>query len=327
MSSVTTLNDQYFSLYSYCIPVLGKDSAIICNFQSASYTTIPLFIYEVLTEYLDYSISKISEVYNDENGDILKYFNLLAKRKVGLFTAEPNKFDKIEMVWKSPYPIASAVVEVKDPGGFNYLGLLDQLQELQCVHLELRFFDGCDLDFLQRLLNHSNESCLKSIDLLLPYYGVNRKLKKLTALVKESKKVACTVLYGTSDKIELIEDCIFSTDQLLNTSKSFKDIPADEYVINLPFFCESMFFNPYYNRKVGIDHEGNIKNCTSHEKSFGNINSHLLSDVIHTEEFRKLWFVNNDKIEGLKDSPLRYFQMITHELEYINTNNYRILDA
>ena len=83
----------------------------------------------------------------------------------------------------------------------------------------------------------------------------------------------------------------------------------EQFVINLPFFTESQSHNTCLHRKVAIDREGNIKNCPSMARSFGNIKDTHLVDVIANEEFTKLWHIKKDQISICQDCEFRHVCM------------------
>ena len=63
--------------------------------------------------------------------------------------------------------------------------------------------------------------------------------------------------------------------------------------MNIELFSEAQKYNTYYNKKISIDCNGNIKNCLSNEKHFGNISKNKLSDIIKKREYNYLWNINN----------------------------------
>jgi SPASM domain peptide maturase of grasp-with-spasm system len=76
--------------------------------------------------------------------------------------------------------------------------------------------------------------------------------------------------------------------------------------INKSLFTESQNHNTCLNRKLCIDAEGNIKNCPSMPRSFGNIKDTTLLEAIEKEGFKDLWFITKDQIEVCKDCEFRY---------------------
>jgi len=71
-------------------------------------------------------------------------------------------------------------------------------------------------------------------------------------------------------------------------------------------YPELLKHNNCLNRKISIDTKGNIKNCPSTQKSFGNIKNTTLADATEKLVFKKYWN-NKNKIHLCKNCEFRYF--------------------
>jgi radical SAM protein with 4Fe4S-binding SPASM domain len=74
----------------------------------------------------------------------------------------------------------------------------------------------------------------------------------------------------------------------------------------MDLFTEAMSHNTYFNRKVSIDVNGFIKNCSSNLKSFGNVKKEKIHDIITKKNFQKLWNSKKDQTEVCMDCEFRY---------------------
>ena len=83
-------------------------------------------------------------------------------------------------------------------------------------------------------------------------------------------------------------------------------IHPDLFVVNLPFYTESIKYNTCLNRKVSIDSNGNIKHCPAMNKSAGNINDDSIKKLIENEGFKEIWYIVKDRIDICKDCEFRY---------------------
>ena len=86
-------------------------------------------------------------------------------------------------------------------------------------------------------------------------------------------------------------------------------------------------YNPYLNKKVYISPEGNVKNDSYYTEIFGNIYTQDIEDIIGLNSFRYLWGINNDKIEILKDNPMRYSILTTGIIEKTNKGKHTISNS
>lgn len=64
---------------------------------------------------------------------------------------------------------------------------------------------------------------------------------------------------------------------------------------------ESLSFDTCLNNKISVDCRGEIKNCPSITKSFGNIRKNRLKDVAEMKEFQEIWHIKKDDIDVCKD--------------------------
>lgn len=315
---------KYFSLYSFSIPIRGKDHAVICDLQNSSYTDIPLFLFELLEQYPELSLKELEELYNDKGHYIFKYLTLLEKRNIGRFSLLPNEFCKINLTWKKAEQIRTAVIDVADQQKINYLDLFDQLNDLNCRNIEMRFFRPISQHFLEEILLHTKTSKIRTIDFILPFDAGQIDIKKYRKNTQQYKKLCHTIFYGTDLKISYKDDCIFSSLKDLSSPAAFEDVAEDQYIINTSFFSEAQKFNTYYNAKVCIDVDGNLKNCSSHTNHFGSIREAKLKDLIDQPDFKRFWNISNDQILGIQDSALRYIWMNTHDLEQVDDTLYKM---
>lgn len=75
---------------------------------------------------------------------------------------------------------------------------------------------------------------------------------------------------------------------------------------NLPKIMEAINHNSCLYKKIGIDRNGNIKNCPLMQESFGNIYSVSLENVLKKKNFKKYWNLTKDYVEVCKDCEFRY---------------------
>jgi SPASM domain peptide maturase of grasp-with-spasm system len=60
---------------------------------------------------------------------------------------------------------------------------------------------------------------------------------------------------------------------------------------------ENYLYNGCLNKKISIDENGEIKNCPSMKKSFGNILKTSIVEVAKKDKFRELWKINKRQIK------------------------------
>lgn len=88
-----------------------------------------------------------------------------------------------------------------------------------------------------------------------------------------------------------------------NIEKSF-------FSSTLEHYTESLVYNTCLNKKIAINKSGEIKNCPSMKKSYGNIKTTTLTKVLNNKNFTRYWSINKDQIEVLKTVSLGIFAPI-----------------
>jgi SPASM domain peptide maturase of grasp-with-spasm system len=81
---------------------------------------------------------------------------------------------------------------------------------------------------------------------------------------------------------------------------------VDNFSVDKDLFMETHFHNVCLNRKLCIDHKGNIKNCLSMDQIFGNIFEDDVEQIVNSPDFQKLWHIKKDEIDVCKDCEFRY---------------------
>lgn len=150
-------------------------------------------------------------------------------------------------------------------------------------------------------------------------YHENLDIKLLEYFIEAQPLVSNIYIYG-SPEIKIVD--------VINDNPVYYSISLGKiYFINYPFedgHCcgiinqENLNYTSFnlhnqlktrngcLDRKISIDRYGNIKNCPSMKKEFGNIRDISIKDVIQMESFKKYWFINKDQISICKVCEFRY---------------------
>ena len=94
--------------------------------------------------------------------------------------------------------------------------------------------------------------------------------------------------------------------QIVDSATHCGEVHPAYFVTNLAHFSEAQAFNTCLNRKISVDEHGEIRNCPSMPRSFGNSREISLHSALLRMGFREFWEVNKDQIETCKDCEFRY---------------------
>lgn len=319
--------NNYFKLFAFCKAVRGKEKSIVCNLQKAKIKFIPNSMYEVILLLESKPFDEVKSMFTDEHlNTFIEYIDFLLKNNLGFFTTEPERFPALNENWNTPEFINNAIFEYRFTN-YDILQVIEQLNNLLCKHVELRIIDYAKANFgeLSDILQKFEDTTIRSISLIFSDCQ-NISDADIKLLIAKTKKISALIFYSASLQKTTIDDDVaiqyIQEDFAVIKSKEF---PIDKYIINIDYFMEALQFNPYYNKKICISEEGNIKNCLKHQAHFGNISTSDMQQIIQGNQFQKLWFASHDKIIDIKDSELRYNILISNNLKEVSPDVYSIV--
>lgn len=309
-----TLNlNKPFQLFANCIPVKGYNRSVICDLQRSTIKLIPNDLFSILNKYKGETINEIQRKFdNSYDSTIIEYFEFLLENEFIFFTEVPNLFLDLPLTWDHPSEITNCIVDFDKNSIHDIRAIIDELNHFRCTGLELRYYDSVKIKDIEKHLSYAEtiESSIISIELLIPNYP-ELKIEMITDLFHNNPRLSAIKVFNAI-KNELISPVRENSGYILLTKEDIQSnlhcgmISSDFFVASIPVFTEGQKFNTCLNRKIGIDSKGNIKNCPTMSKSFGNISNDSLKDVIYKKGFKKYWGVTKDSIDVCKDCEFRY---------------------
>jgi len=298
-----------FKLFPYCIPVKGYKRSIICNLHDHNFIFIPNSLYDLLINLESNSLTITNNKLKKEEQDIVNQnLSYLVEKEFGFESQGINKecFPDLSLNWNTPSLITNAIIDIDNSSDFNFNNIIEQLNEIRCKFLQLRIYYYIDLKNIIKILNLFEVSSILSIDVVLPYN--KNYLEKLTEVITKIKRITSIYFYE-SPKFEINKtnsvNIVYSTGSISSEFDCGKISPID-FQVNISNFTESLKYNSCLNRKISITKRGEIKNCPAMDKSFGNIRTDKLIDILNNKAFKKVWNINKDKIDVCKDCEFRY---------------------
>jgi SPASM domain peptide maturase of grasp-with-spasm system len=303
--------DKPFKLFSNCIPVKGAKRSTLCDLQRNEVKLIPNDLVEILLNYEGKKINEIKKLYNNEyDATITEYFEFLLENEFIFFTDDPGSFPKLDLKWDNPSIITNAIIDRNSQSDYNIISILNQLEDLNCKYIEIRFYDSVELNEITEILKYLDkiDSTITSVDVTLPF---SSSFTKLEEVIGENKRLSSLKIFSSLEE-KFIPPIKGNMGYIIYTKKEIKDnsccgvISKDFFVVNMSLFTESKNHNNCLNRKIGIDVNGNIKNCPTMNEGFGNIKKTSIEIAINNKEFKKYWNVTKDQIDICKDCEFRY---------------------
>jgi len=324
---MTTDDKNYLLLYSFCKIVRGGQQSIICDLQHNRLKSIPHELESVVNMLRKQPFQIVKNIFKGVDAKIFdSYTTFLLKNKFAFFTLHPERFPEIVSEWKSPEKINNAIIEYSFQN-YNLLDILNSLECMQTKFIEFRFttLHENNKNELQQIFSFCQNSMLRSCRVYIPSNNEKSNKEVIELLYKYS--VIDTIVFYQH---KIPKHFNIQSINIVYITESLNEITvaqvSDSYLVNnIQYFYEAHTFNPYYNKKVSIDRQGNIKNCIKNIAVFGNVNIDDLEIIISTDSFREFWHINHDKITDIADSEFRYHRIITNDLQKLPCGNYKLI--
>jgi SPASM domain peptide maturase of grasp-with-spasm system len=307
------MNQNIFKLYAQCIPVRGANRSIICNIWHSKFRYIPNALFHILSDYENLTIAAIKKKFHNEYDTVIDtYFHFLEENDFGFYcTAQEVKlFPKLNLYFEKPYSIGNCIIDVNEKSTINYKNLYEQLNLLDCHYYQFRFFYLITPKKMDELFEHTTNVHIRSINIIMPFNN-NDTLKKIIPIYIKYAITEINFHSTPSEEIDFLKKeyanypfNFYAT--AINNAKYCGKINIENFNMNITSFTESQKYNSCLNKKISIDVNGEIKNCPSMQKSFGNIQYTTLADALKKKEFKKYWNINKDKIAVCKDCEFRH---------------------
>lgn len=282
----------------------GIKQGLLVDPLSQSYCVVPNSMIKFINEFNFKSKNEIYEVFKDEINALEEYLNFFLRNDY----AEWIDYDSIQnfkIDFKdyeySQYPpdIMNIILDLDSDSIIKKDEIT--LKKINASFLQVRVFSELSFENYCKILELVSIGQFLNVEIFFFNYKVNVDILKLFV---ESSYVSSVFLSFESEiyssKITVISNSI--------SCKGCGIVSLKQFNTSIYFINESQQFNTCLNRKLSIDSKGNIKNCPSMSKSYGNINDENLDieSIVKSEDFQKVWHINKEKINICKVCEFRH---------------------
>ena len=302
---------KYFVLFSCCIVTRGYARSIIIDTQRNKFYFIPNELANLLPDLKKYELETIFDRYSEFNDRSIlnEYLEFLYKNELGFYSNKQNgeDFPEINMEFKIPNIISNAIFDLKVKLPERIFDRFKELENLYCEAIQLRIFENLNIKEFSMMLKQLNSYSFRYIEILLNSSN-EFTLPYLKRMLYETPNINCFILYSAdSNEIFRINKSQFieTKSKILLGSNQCGQMGATYFNTNLNHVIESFNYNTCLNKKISFTENGEIRNCPSIKKNFGN-NSTSINQVLNSSDFKKLWHVRKDEVEICKDCEFRH---------------------
>ena len=297
--------NKYFKFYASCIPIKGFKRGVICDFRRGSIFYIPNSILEILEEYSTKVITELFNDYESQSVILKKYFDFLIENELIFYTDDLDNFPEINKRFIKPFEINIVLLEI-DNFDSTKLNLFEtqQISQIGCSELVLISHKNSIIS-LEKIMLMLDKSKIKTVTYFVDYKHFFEQ--KYTELSNAYLRLREIIVYNCPIDITMpnIKNVSFTNDSV-ETILTKKISNTDDFLLNINGFLESQEYNLFYNRRVFIDNDNNIKHSIEENEKYGMIKNQNLIEIISNNEFKKLWGISKNQIEVCKDCEYRY---------------------
>jgi SPASM domain peptide maturase of grasp-with-spasm system len=322
------MSDLKLKKYGCCYVVKGFSKSIICDLQYGNVNHIPNDLYDLLQKHEGQTLNQIYNSYNnEENETIDEYIDFLITNEYVFWTSEPDNFPSLNKKWNFPGLISNVLIDV-NPNTILLTNIESlHLNTLGAVALQIRFTDQISLESLDKFLELFLKTRIQSLEIIIKYDDYIRD-EKFNKLLNRHLRVNYVIIYSAplSGKKENEFNALFFITEGLEQATSKGPTTESHFAVNKNIFMESQFQNTYFNKKLYIDENLNIKNAPETE-ILGNLLNDSLLTILNGESLKKHWNVKKDDIKVCKDCEFRYFCVDSRLPNFNNSDNEYYFDS
>lgn len=193
-------------------------------------------------------------------------------------------FPAVQSGFETANFISNAIVEY----GIHFNKSLTLLDQLFCRHIEIKINLLSELEIIIEQLQESN---FQGVDIEL--FDSNLSLNKLKELI-EGNSIIGNVIVPKLDEV-----LTFNLGSTRLIARRERDYYKPMFISNEAVFFESEENNPFFNKKLSIDRNGEVSLYSDHQ-ILGNVCNLTLSSVLEqlgSNDVKSLWNTPKDKID------------------------------
>ena len=221
-------------------------------------------------------------------------------------TININLKNSISNNWDYPTDLYSALFCLKEDSSIDdYINFLNTLKSLNCNYIVIIVSNSISKSFILKILKTIKKLCFFDTLLLSKYNDFVLSDEFSSAVYNIS--IPFKAIFYNSPFEKNYSDILFFTQK-----KHQFIFKKHQHLFNYnpKLFSESQSHHTYFNRKLYIGPNGEVKNAPECEETFGNFNDlkspEDLKKIIQTRGFQRYWFVHKEITDVCKDCEFRH---------------------
>lgn len=297
------MKNKYFKMHSSCLPVKGINQGCIYDLRRGSVYKVQNDILDIFENYANKKISILFDDYKEQIEIIKKYLAFFIENELIFFTDELDNFTEIKKTFRKPFLIDIMYIEMDNYNSKKREFFEKEIiSKIGCKELILIYKEKSAVE-LKEILIELDKSKIQSTICFINYNQFDLNFFSEISCFLRLREVY--IYNSPMDKHEN-DSNLFYSQLSLEKILTKKIENSNDLVPNLDSFLESQEYNLFYNRRVYIDNENNVKHAINENEIYGNITNTNIFDIVLSPSFKKLWNIAKDEITICKDCEFRY---------------------
>jgi len=296
---------KYFLIFSNCTLTIGATRTVISDLQENKLFFIPNELYDILIELKNTPLIQVKNKLDLETQEtLMEYINYFIDEGIGFYTSSPDSFPDFPLEYDTSEVINNAIIDLDEKSDYDIKKVINNLTDVQCKYLEVRAYTTLSLEQMEGIIEYCSKGYFKNVDFIAQFSNEENYVEQVKTLVLNSPLIGRVLLHSAPNDYE--DDFIKQTKAVILNNTCCGVVNQGYFVSTIAVFTEAQNHNTCLNKKISIDVHGDIKNCPSMSKSFGNIENTSFEKALKVKDFKKYWNVSKDEIDVCKDCEFRY---------------------
>lgn len=284
-----------------CIITRGYNRSLLCDLLRFKWWAIPNEIATLLE----------NELFSEIQRDYTDFYDLLIEEDVlvSIPKNDVSLFPKFDLKYESPSLIEHAIIDWDQSiSHYNILDAINELAGVGCRNLSMRFYGDFNHEILSQIFEGIYHSTVEATELMVSFQMLDLHYEFFASLKNSNTRFIGLTVYSCPalipNQFRSNDWIIFTTEKISDCSSCGKISPL-YFCLNIPHYTLTKNYNNCLYKKIGIDIDGQIKNCPSSFKGFGAINEICLKEVVFDDEFLKIGRIKKDDVKVCSDCEFR----------------------
>ncbi|WP_343686089.1 grasp-with-spasm system SPASM domain peptide maturase [Chryseobacterium gleum] len=303
-------NKEFLVIYSDIIITTGAIKMILVDTSRNKVFELPKSFSNLINDLKNYPVTELRLKYDDKNFD--SFVKFILDQDLGMMTPYPEMFPNVDQSFSSPEYINNSILEFYPSESYEKYGeRIQKLDDLGCKFYEFRMHLPIEMTILESIFKRVVFNNLKSIN-ILSLNSSKLEDENYLIILRKFPFIKSICVFGSPVEANIKEESLMEDQRLyyikeaLDNKNCGKVSLSNLFIRGTDQIVENISHNSCLHKKVAVDNDGNIKNCPSMQRCYGNIDKNDLLEIVDNTSFKKLWNLTKDKIDICKDCEFRY---------------------